>query len=160
MKKILLLVATLIAGACATSHTMESVAGEYMLKKGKDVYKWVFLGDGVVAGYKNGKKTTEDKWSLMTEIHPIKQHSLFGKVIHIKRADDSTEIARINPDGSITFIAQIDKNGKRMGTEDNKRATFIKNANKPSAPPLIPSIKKSPTKGENSSAPKKKTSSK
>ena len=160
MKKILLLVTILLTGACATPHTMDSVAGEYKLKKKDDIYRWVFLENGVVKGYLNNKKTAEDKWSLLTEIHPIKQHSFFGKVIHIGREDGKTEVARINPDSSITFVAQIEKDGKRKDVTENEQATFIKNANKPSTPPLVPSENEAPTKGEGNSStkenPKKK----
>ena len=84
------------------------------------------LENGVVKGYLNNKKTAEDKWSLLTEIHPIKQHSFFGKVIHIGREDGKTEVARINPDSSITFVAQIDKDGKRTDRPKDKQHTFKK----------------------------------
>ena len=146
MKKTLLLVTILLAEACASSHTMESVAGEYKLEKSDNIYRCVFLVNGVVKGYLNDKKTTENKWSLLTEIHPIKQHSFLGKVIHIEREAGKTDVARINPDGSITFIAQIAKNGERKGVTEDEQTTYTKNPNKPFAPPLIPSVKETPAK--------------
>ena len=97
MKVLILLTSILLLGACATTPTMESVAGTYEMKKDGDTYRAVLLENGVFEEYENGKKEEiEHKWSISKEgeIHVEYKHGWVG-------------IVRINPDGSTTGIAVI-----------------------------------------------------
>ena len=100
MKNTLLLTAVLLLAACATVPTMTSVAGEYENKEGEDIYRCVFLENGVAYQYVNGKKENELKWEIVDgEIRVI--------------FEEGIAVYSVNFDGSMTFIAIIDKDGKR-----------------------------------------------
>ena len=100
MNKILILIVVLVIGACATTPTMKSVAGEYENKEGEDIYRCVFLENGVAYQYVNGKKENELKWEIVDgEIRVI--------------FEEGIAVYSVNFDGSMTFIAIIDKDGKR-----------------------------------------------
>ena len=103
MKNIILLIAVMVIGACASTSTVKSVAGTYERKTGEDTYRAVFLENGDVENYLNGKKREgeEAKWKVVEgEIHVTHSH---GNIL----------VFRINKDGSITNIAMIPKDGKR-----------------------------------------------
>ena len=92
---------------CATTPTMESVAGEYYKGKGKgglhgpdnDVYKNKhLLANGMVEDYYNGAKQTQHS----------AQWSIVNGYIHVPYARGATQVWRINADRIITHIAHID----------------------------------------------------
>ena len=83
----------------------EKVVGEYEMKKDGLTYKLVFLDNGILEWYMNGKKAGTEwirKWSIVD-----------GK-IHVKFDVGDIEVWRINSDRSITQIAYI-VDGKREG---------------------------------------------
>ena len=86
----------------------EKVVGEYEFNTGEDggdTVKEVFLENGVREWHLNGKKREEDKWSIVD-----------GE-IQVDDGSSTITVARINKDGSITWIANI---------EDGKRTDFPK----------------------------------
>ena len=84
----------------------EKIIGTYERKdKDGDTHRAVFLDNGIIESYKNGKKEEEeDKWKIVDgELH----------IIH----EGGIAVFRINKDGNITGIADI---------EDGKREDFPK----------------------------------
>ena len=76
----------------------EKVVGEYEAKLYGNTYKQVFLENGVYEWYQNGKKIIEHKWSIVDgEIHIEYDAVALQKIT----------VFRINPDKSITMIADI-----------------------------------------------------
>ena len=75
----------------------EKVVGEYEFKLDgdTDTFKQVFLENGVYEWYQNGKKIIEHKWSIVD-----------GE-IHLEYDVVAITVFRINPDKSITMIADI-----------------------------------------------------
>jgi len=112
MKNIILLIAVLVVSACATTSTVKSVSGTYELKIDGDTYRSVLLENGIVESYKNGKKREEEgKWKISKEgeLHDIYNGDIF--------------VFRINKDTSITLIAEINKDGKRVDLPKEKQIT-------------------------------------
>jgi len=103
MKNLMLIIAVMVLSACATTSTVKSVAGTYEHKKDGDTYRGVFLENGILEQYRNGKKREgeEAKWKVVE-----------GE-LHATDPDGDIAVCRINKDGSITFIAYIPKDGKR-----------------------------------------------
>ena len=84
----------------------EKAVGEYEAKEdGGYTVKEVFLENGVREWHLNGKKREEGKWSIVD-----------GE-IQVDDGSSTISVARINKDGSITWIANI---------EDGKRTDFPK----------------------------------
>ena len=83
--------------------------GEYVLMPtAKLTYRWVFLKDGFVVGYRNGK------WSISED----------GE-IHVIDGSSTIDVLRINKDGSITVIARI-RDGERTDYLKDEQLTFRK----------------------------------
>ena len=115
MKNLLLVTVILLVGACAATPTITSVAGEYEIKDDRfttvQIYRPVFLENGVYQDYVNGKKTGEEyKWTISKE----------GE-IHIEWEDGDIGVYRVNKDGSITWIAEIDGEGRKELSEKHQR---------------------------------------
>ena len=92
----------------------KSVA-EYEEKKDGDTYRVVLLENGVFEDYLNGKKEEEeDKWKIVD-----------GE-IHVTDISGTSDVVRINKDGSITYIASIDKDGKREDIPKEDQHTIKK----------------------------------
>jgi hypothetical protein len=94
-------------GACAATHTIKSVAGEYEIKEDRfttvQIYRPVFLENGVYQEYVNGKKTGEEyKWAISKE----------GE-IRIEWEDGDIGVYSVNKDGGITWIAEINGEGRK-----------------------------------------------
>jgi|TARA_B100001971_G_scaffold200265_1_gene211708 hypothetical protein len=107
MKQILLILAAVTLVGCATTPTIRSVAGEYEIKDDRFttvlIYSPVFLENGVYQDFVNGKKTGKEyKWTISKE----------GE-IHIEWGDGGIGVYRVNRDGSITWIAEIDREGRK-----------------------------------------------
>ena len=83
-----------------TAEEQEAV-GEYEFKKDGATVKFVFLENGNVEGYTNGKKVIESKWEVSKD----------GE-LHLEE-NGGILVLRINKDGSITDIALIGKDGER-----------------------------------------------
>ena len=83
----------------------EKVIGTYEMKGEGFTIRAVFLDNGIIESYKNGKKEEEeDKWKIVDgELH----------IIH----EEGIAVFKINKDGSLTGIADI---------EDGKREDFPK----------------------------------
>ena len=114
MKYITLIIGLLVVG-CGNSAE-KKVVGEYEYKaKGARVEKWVFLDNGIAETYSQGNEEgREGKWSVVD-----------GE-IHVKIANMGLIIVwRINKDGSITNIADID-NGKRTDNHQSLQLTLKK----------------------------------
>jgi Leucine-rich repeat (LRR) protein len=93
----------------------EKVLGTYELKKGEDIIKAVFLENGIVKGFLNGKyQGPDDKWKIV------------GKEVHDSIENTHTLVWRINNDGSLTAIAEIHNNGKRLPREKAHHLTLRK----------------------------------
>ena len=120
MKNTLLVIGILLVCACAATPTINSVAGEYEIKDDRfttvQIYRPVFLENGVYQDYVNGKKTGEEyKWTISKE----------GE-IHVEWEDGDIGVYRVNKDGSITDIAYIPKDGKRVDLPKEDQDTFKK----------------------------------
>jgi len=109
MKNLILIITVIVLSACASVPTIKSVAGTYEGKEpsSPQILRFVLLENGIAEFYDDGKKEGEDgKWKLTKE----------GEI----HASDSDGVAlaggifvfRLNKDGSITLIAEID-DGKR-----------------------------------------------
>ena len=116
MKNILLVIAVLFVGACATTPTMKSVAGAYERKDGGNTIKSVLMENGIYKEYNNGKTDGKDyKWKISKD----------GEV-HIDNKFGDTTVFKINPAGSLTVIANIHQNGKRTDVSKDEQLTWEK----------------------------------
>jgi hypothetical protein len=120
-KTILTIVAILFVGACSTTPTMKSVAGTYEIKRDGHTGQTVLLENGTSEMYMDGKKRHElgAKWNIIDgEIHAESKVKLVGTPVR--------GIYKINKDGSITAIAMIDKDGKRLDVPKHEQGTYKK----------------------------------
>ena len=115
MKNIFLVIVALLVGGCASTPTIKSVAGTYEAKKDGDTFRVVFLENGNSEVYKNGKKEAEGKWKLSKESE-----------IHITTDEGGIGVFRTNKDGSITIIALIPKDVKRVDFPKEDQLTLKK----------------------------------
>ena len=119
MKYITLIIGLLVMGCGKQEQTLtleEKVVGTYEFKEDGNTYRVVLLKNGVLEDYKNGKKEdeTEDKWKVVNgELHIVDNDGVGG-------------VFRINKDGSITFIAYIDTDGKRLDYPKEEQFTYKK----------------------------------
>ncbi len=92
----------------------EKVVGTYEIKEGGETLRAVFLANGFVEDYENGKKLEiERKWSVVK-----------GE-IHVKYSGGFIRVWRINKDKSITNIARI-RDGKREDRPKEEQITWKK----------------------------------
>ena len=112
MKYLLILITIMLVG-CATPLTPEEqkVVGSYEAKVFGKTLKWVFLDNGIVERYSDGKKQREFKWSIVD-----------GE-LHIDYGFRETHVWRINKDKSMTVIAEI-ADGKRTDIPKEDQRTF------------------------------------
>ena len=94
--------------------------GTYELKQYGSTFKGVFLENGVYEDYVDGSKKAELKWKISTEgeIHI----DFSGNVLGVR----FFRVYRINKDGSITDIADIDKDGQRTEIPKEDQSTYKK----------------------------------
>jgi len=115
MKNLILLIAVLVVGACASMPTVKSVAGTYEGKNDDgDVIRILLLESGIGQGYTNGEKDREGKWKIV------------GDEIHASNEEGTLYALRINKDSSITLLAVIDVDGERTGLPKDKQTTYKK----------------------------------
>ena len=89
----------------------EKVVGTYEVSVGEDTMGMVFLENGIVEGYENGKKEEEEgNWKITAQ----------GE-IHLTHPAGENFLLRINEDGSITIVARIDEDGKREEAPEGKQ---------------------------------------
>ena len=93
----------------------EKVIGTYELKEDENAGRLVFLDNGVAESYSTGKKDEEATWKLTKE----------GE-IHTTYPNGNISVGRINKDGSITAIAFIRKDRKRIDIPKEQQLTFKK----------------------------------
>jgi hypothetical protein len=97
--------------------TKEDVVGTYEAKKDGRTEGVIFLENGVIESYENGKKRElEAKWTIINgEIHGEVKN---GRIL----------VFSINKDKSVTNIAVIDKDGERedFPKEEAEQATMKK----------------------------------
>ena len=80
----------------------KDIVGTYERKLGFRTMRYVFRGNGIYLGYTNGIKQNEDfKWSIA------------DNEIHLVRENGHVTVFRLNPDNSISVIANI-RNRKRI----------------------------------------------
>ena len=93
----------------------EKVVGTYEIKKDGFTNKLFLQENGIVAHYLGGlEQKGGAKWSIANgEIHTIGKDGSFG-------------VLRINKDRSITFIAEIEKDGKRTDIPKDEQLTLKK----------------------------------
>ena len=73
----------------------EKVVGTYEVSVGEDTMGMVFLENGIVEEYENGKKEEEEgNWKITAQ----------GE-IHLTHPEGENFLLRINPDGSITIVS-------------------------------------------------------
>ena len=92
----------------------EKVVGEYELelKKFGETHRYVLLDNSTVEYYLDGKKEeAEHKWSIV------------DKEVHIERENRAVSVFSINKDNSITGIATIDEDGKRIEIPKERQYT-------------------------------------
>lgn len=93
----------------------EKVVGEYQIKEGESSRRLVLLDNGFAESYTNGKKEDRNgKWKISKE----------GE-IHVTDPDGGIIVCRINKDGSITGIAEMD-DGKREDLPKEQQVTAKK----------------------------------
>ena len=106
MKLLIPIVIGLLVVGCGSGRKLtaeeEKILGTYELKdKDGEAHKIVFLENGIMEGYDNGKKQKEEfKWKI------------YDGEINVYMYDD-IYVFKINEDSSITLIAVIDADGKR-----------------------------------------------
>ena len=107
MQKALILIMGILAVGCLAPEQKQkdlrdSVVGEYeYMNTVGDIHKAVFLDDGIVEEFENGRKLVESKWAIVN-----------GEM-QVDVGSKEMPVLRINIDKSITSIANI-KDGKRV----------------------------------------------
>ena len=131
----------------------ENVVGTYEAKGDRYTNRAVFLGNGIVEFYENGNKSGLSggssgatwKISKQGELHieeslrlstaerptgPPEQHRTNPKELYpdppVTTIHTRVHVLRINHDGSITFIANIDNDGKRGDFSKERQYTLKK----------------------------------
>ena len=144
MKNLILLIAVLVAGACASISGKRIPVGTYELRTGNDIKRLVLkvvddegredmnpqrlasgggqliFADGVIEEYINGKQTGESKWSLVELVH-------FGNVVVGKSSWEITKHGKVYRiiNGDLTYVGnRID--GAIIGIPKDKRLTYKK----------------------------------
>jgi|TARA_B100000959_G_C14711956_1_gene513302 hypothetical protein len=103
MKNLILLIAVLFVSACAATPTVKSVVGVYGVKADGNIWRTVFLEDGVAEYFVNDEKYSETNWTISKD----------GEILS-ERKDGFIGVYGINKDGSLTRVAHIDRAGERV----------------------------------------------
>ena len=106
MKYIVLIIGLLVVGCGKTEE--DKVVGTYDAGSGEYANVLVVLENGVAEEHKRGKKVEQFNWKIIDGAIHLQS---------LKATDDFVQVLRINPDGSITWIANI---------EDGERTDFPK----------------------------------
>ena len=115
VKAVLTLIAVLFVGACS-SALRDRVVGTYEFKRDGNTGRLVLLvKNRVTEAYINGKKYNEGKWGK----------NIDGEIL-VEDKDGNVGVLGINKDGSLTLIAEIDKDGKRKDATKEDQYTLKK----------------------------------
>ena len=143
-KTLIVLMVGLLAVGCETLTPEEkalrdSVVGvyerAYALKSDGTVtsgnvyqHRCVFLKNGIVEAYKNGKQVDEVKWSIVDgDIHTTNDHPRSTRTVDgAGNSPISIGVFRINKDSSITIIAIIHEGKREALTLANGQFTIKK----------------------------------
>ena len=108
----------------------EKIVGTYEKKFDEGTMKLVFLGNGTVEKYKNGEKTDDFEWKIV------------GKEVHLGDGMPPVGVCKIEPNGDLTTIAEIDGRGRKdYSKEDQMTFKKIKADEKSPAKKLTPQEK-------------------
>jgi|TARA_B110000438_G_C15633300_1_gene571975 hypothetical protein len=108
----------------------EKIVGTYEKKFDEGTMKLVFLGNGTVEKYKNGEKTDDFEWKIV------------GKEVHLGDGMPPVSVGKIEPNGDLTTIAEIDGGGRKDSSkEDQMTFKKIKADEKSPAKKLTPQEK-------------------
>ena len=91
----------------------EKIVGAYEKKFDEGTMKLVFLGNGTVEKYKNGEKTDDFEWKIV------------GKEVHLGDGMPPVSVGKIEPNGDLTAIAEIDGGGRKDYSKEDQ-VTFKK----------------------------------
>jgi len=115
MKNLILLTAVLYVSACAGTPTVKSIAGVYEVRADGNIWRTVFLANGVAEYYTNDKKYSETSWAISPD----------GEILS-ERKDGFAGVYVLNKDGSLTRVAHIDRTMKRVPLKRQVRILKIK----------------------------------
>ena len=112
---VLVLLAGVLLDGCATpadKALIDNIAGVYEGMDGESALRLILLDNGACEEYINGRKSGERKWEIS------------DKEVHIKY-DWGFIIYRINPNGSLTWVAEM-RDGRREDYAFDLQITFNK----------------------------------
>ncbi len=112
---VLVLLTIVLLGGCATpadKALIDDVAGVYEGRDGESALRLILLDNGKCEEYIDGGKHGKREWVLS------------DKEVHV-RYDWGLMIYRINPNGSLTWIAE-ERNGRRKDYAFDLQITFNK----------------------------------
>ena len=98
----------------------EKLVGSYEAKVDEGTFKAVFFENGKVkvvvqsSVYRDDEKEGEGTWTIS------------GKEVHVSGDEKPTTVFKIEPNGDLTFIATINKTGKREGVLKRDQSTYKK----------------------------------
>ena len=92
----------------------EKIVGTYEGKIDDYAVRLALLDNGVLENYEDGKKRDEAKWKIV------------DGDIHSPTAIGITGVLIINKDGSLTWIANIDKKGNRKDLQKKEQESYKK----------------------------------
>jgi len=96
MKTLISILFVMMIIGCATTPTMESVAGTYEMEDGEETIKYVLLENGKGRSYLDGEKWGDWTWKIIEkEIHGFFEEEYEGTVFKIETTGDLTAIAEI-----------------------------------------------------------------
>ena len=108
----------------------EKIVGTYEKKFDEGTMKLVILENGTVEKYKNGEKTDDFEWKTV------------GKEVHLGDGMPPVSVGKIEPNGDLTTIAEIDGGGRKDSSkEDQMTFKKIKADEKSPAKKLTPQEK-------------------
>ena len=108
----------------------EKIVGTYEKKFDEGTMKLVILENGTVEKYKNGEKTDDFEWKIV------------GKEVHLGDGMPPVSVGKIEPNGDLTTIAEIDGGGRKDSSkEDQMTFKKIKADEKSPAKKLTPQEK-------------------
>ena len=110
MKNLITILVMLVAVGCSKSPE-EKLVRTYVLEA--DGRKMVLLENGTVEKYKNGEKTDDFEWKIV------------GKEVHLGDGMPPVSVGKIEPNGDLTAIAEIDGGGRKDYSKEDQ-VTFKK----------------------------------
>ena len=110
-----------------------NVVGTFEAKRGRWTHRFDFLENGVVEGYRNIKERERRRWwnpkNWFKDDGCIKaKWKIVDGELHLLHQDGNVEVARINSDGIISFIAFIVHWVKRYALSKKKHGTWKKSS--------------------------------